>query len=76
MDTRPPRVLLTVTLALSFLVCVAFLVHHVGAGLYPDDLASWLEENAWLMWTAVVLTLANAVVLPVLWLAAESGERR
>ncbi|WP_328409950.1 hypothetical protein OG542_09665 [Streptomyces violaceus] len=66
MDTRPLRILLTANTAAFILVCVVFLVHHLGVGLYPDDMESWLENNQWLMWTAAVLTVASASAIPLL----------
>ncbi|MFC5752924.1 hypothetical protein [Actinomadura rugatobispora] len=66
MDTRPLRLLLTANLAVFVLVCVAFLVHYLGLGLFPGGMESWLEENQWLMWTATALTGASALALPLL----------
>ncbi|MCT9138467.1 hypothetical protein [Streptomyces violarus] len=66
MDTRPLRILLTANTAVFMLVCVVFLVHHLGVGLYPDDMESWLENNQWLMWTAAALTVASASAIPLL----------
>ncbi|WP_020667674.1 hypothetical protein [Amycolatopsis nigrescens] len=62
MHTRTLRVVLTVNLAVFLLVCVAFLLHHLGVGLYPDGMDSWLESNQWLMWTAAALTVASALL--------------
>ncbi|WP_328344391.1 hypothetical protein [Streptomyces violaceus] len=66
MDTRPLRILLTANTAVFIMVCVAFLVHHLGVGLYPDDMESWLENNQWLMWTAAALTVSSASAIPLL----------
>ncbi|GHD03715.1 hypothetical protein GCM10010313_19050 [Streptomyces violarus] len=66
MDTRPLRILLTTNTAVFILVCVVFLVHYLGVGLYPDDMESWLENNQWLMWTAMALTVASASAIPLL----------
>ncbi|WP_052847970.1 hypothetical protein [Streptomyces avicenniae] len=66
MDTRPLRAVLAANVAVFLLVCVVFLVHQLGVGLYPDAMESWLEDNQWLMWTAAVVTLSNAPLIPLL----------
>ncbi|GAA1989208.1 hypothetical protein [Amycolatopsis minnesotensis] len=74
MDTRPLRVLLAVNMAVFLLVCVAFLLQHLG--VYPDDVESWFEHNQWLMWTAAALTLASAGTIPLLSLGQRPGDDR
>ncbi|GAA4531009.1 hypothetical protein [Amycolatopsis samaneae] len=66
MNTRPPRVVLTIVMIVSLLVCVVFLLHHAGLGLYPDRMESWLDGNSWLMWTAAALTVGSALAIPPL----------
>ncbi|MGI5429176.1 hypothetical protein [Streptomyces sp. CA-179760] len=66
MDTRPLRILLTANAAVFLLVCAVFLGHHLGVGLYPDDMESWLENHQWLMWAAAVLAVASASAIPLL----------
>ncbi|MFC7585065.1 hypothetical protein ACFQYP_16000 [Nonomuraea antimicrobica] len=66
MDTRTPRILLTANTAVLLLVCVAFLLHHLDAGLLPDGMESWMARNQWLMWTAAVITVASAPAIPLL----------
>lgn len=65
MDTRPLRVLLTANFVVFLLICVAFLVHHLGLGLFPDGAQSWFDRNQWVMWTAVVLTVVSAPAIPL-----------
>jgi hypothetical protein len=66
MDTRPLRILLTANAAVFLMVCAVFFVHHLGVGLYPDDMESWLEDNQWLMWIAAALTVPSAAAIPLL----------
>lgn len=66
MDTRALRLLLMADLAVFLLVCVAFLLHRLGAGLFPDALESWLEDNGWLMWTAAGIAVVSALTIPLL----------
>ncbi|MER6178220.1 hypothetical protein [Streptosporangium sp. NPDC001681] len=67
------------------LVCAAFFLHYLGAGLLPDGGESWSESDRWPMWTAAVLTVASAmastvasaVAVPLLGLTAQRpGEDR
>ncbi|QWF78926.1 hypothetical protein [Amycolatopsis sp. CA-230715] len=64
MDTRPLRVMLIVTMTVFLLVCVAFLLQHLG--VYADGVDAWFEDNQWLMWTSVGLMLASASAIPLL----------
>lgn len=66
MDTRPLRILLTANTAVFLVICAVFLVHYVGAGVFPDGMDSWLEDHRWLMWTAAALAVASALTLPLL----------
>ena len=60
------RILLTANLAVFLLVCVAFLLHYLGFGLFPDDVAAWFENNEWLMWTAMAIAVSSALALPLI----------
>ncbi|MFG2023238.1 hypothetical protein [Streptomyces sp. NPDC048825] len=66
MDTRPLRILLAANTPVFLLVCAVYLLHHLDVGLYRDDMASWLENNQWLMWTAAALTVPSALAIPLL----------
>jgi hypothetical protein len=66
MDTRPLRILLTANTAVFLVVCAVYFLHHLGVGLYPDDMESWLENNQWLMWTAAALAVPSALAIPLL----------
>ncbi|GAA2405350.1 hypothetical protein GCM10010191_11470 [Actinomadura vinacea] len=71
MDTRPLRILLMANMAVFLLVCVAFLLHYLDLGLFPDGMQSWLDDNQWLMWTGVALTVGSALAIPLLSLKAQ-----
>ncbi|MFV2173092.1 hypothetical protein ACFHW2_24585 [Actinomadura sp. LOL_016] len=66
MDIRPLRTLPAANMTVFLLVCVAFLVHRLGAGLFPDGMGSWFEDNRWVMWAAMVLTGTSALAIPLL----------
>ncbi|MBK1789393.1 hypothetical protein [Prauserella cavernicola] len=66
MDTRPLRILLTANMVVFLLICVTFLIHYLGVGVFPDGMESWLESNRWLMWTAAALAAASAATVPLL----------
>jgi hypothetical protein len=66
METRSLRILLMANMAVFLAVCVAFLLHHLGVGLFSGGVESWFEHNQWVMWTAAALTLASASAIPLL----------
>ncbi|WP_329086303.1 MULTISPECIES: hypothetical protein [unclassified Streptosporangium] len=77
MDTEALRVPLTVTMTVFLVVCAAFFLHHLGAGLMPDGVESWSESGRWLMWTATALIVASAPAGPPLSLTTpRPGEDR
>lgn len=66
MDLRPLRTLLTANMTVFSLVCMAFFIHYLGVGLFPDGMESWFDDNRWVMWAAVVLTATSAPAIPLL----------
>ncbi|ASR34509.1 hypothetical protein BAY61_05340 [Prauserella marina] len=66
MDVRPLRILLVANMITFLVVCVAFLVHVLGAGVYPDGVESWMDDNQWLMWTAAGVAVASALAVALL----------
>ncbi|MEV0616557.1 hypothetical protein AB0I81_24795 [Nonomuraea sp. NPDC050404] len=66
MDTRTPRILLMANTAVFLLVCAAFSLHNLGLAPFSEDVRSWLDDNQWLMWTAMAIAVASALALPLL----------
>lgn len=52
METRPLYILLAADTTVIATACVAFALRHLGTGLYPDAMGSWIDDHQWLMWTA------------------------
>ncbi|MBT3150032.1 hypothetical protein HTV45_03815 [Streptomyces sp. CHD11] len=66
MNTRPLHLLLAADTAVIATACVAFALRHLGTGLYPDAMESWIEDHQWLRWAAAGILAPDAVVIPVL----------
>jgi hypothetical protein len=62
MDTEALRIPLTV--GMTGAVRAAFFPRHLGAGLMPDGVESWPENDRWPGWTATALTMASAPAGP------------
>ncbi|MEU3271405.1 hypothetical protein ABZ639_11195 [Saccharomonospora sp. NPDC006951] len=77
MDIRPLRILLVANMITFLVVCAAFLLHVLGAGVYPDGVESWMAGNQWLMWTAAGVAVASALAVVFLDpLIASKGQDR
>ncbi|RZQ62342.1 hypothetical protein [Amycolatopsis suaedae] len=75
MNTGPVRVLLAVNMTVFLLVCVVYLLHHLDAGIIPGDVGAWLEDNQWLLWVAVLMSVSGALATPLISRALQqSGE--
>lgn len=66
METRPLYILLAADTAVIATACVAFALRHLGTGLYPDAMESWIDDHQWLMWAAAGTLLPGVSALPVL----------
>lgn len=66
METRPLSILPAADAAVIATACVASALRHLGTGLYPDAMESWIEDHQWLRWAAAGILAPGAVAIPVL----------